>query len=283
MELGNNNFKDKFLIIGIIALSILFVCVLSYVYLGSMARGLHVSLIILLSSILFIFLGLAVFTNHVNVHRLRDLMRSQKAIISALAGLAEWRDPETGQHLERTRHYCFLLGKKLSEKEKYSKRLHREFVEGLFDAAPLHDIGKVGIPDSILHKRGKLTAEEYDKMKEHVNIGKGVLNNIVVQFKIDKLFFSIGENICAYHHEKFNGTGYPYRLKGDDIPIEARIFSLCDVYDALRSKRPYKEVVPHQESLEIIRAESGKHFDPDIVEAFLECEQDFKEISNMGI
>ena len=135
----------------------------------------------------------------------------------------------------------------------------------------------------ILHKKGKLTEEEYEQMKEHVNIGKKVLNSIVSQFKIDKLFFSIGENICAYHHEKFNGKGYPFGLRGDDIPVEARIFALCDAYDALRSKRPYKEVVPHDETVEIIKKDSGTHFDPDVIEAFLRCEKEFKEISNMGL
>jgi len=168
----------------------------------------------------------------------------------------------------------------LSKDKKYRKLITNEFIEDLYDAAPLHDIGKVGIRDAILLKESKLTNEEYEEIKKHVKIGKQILQNTIDKFKLKQLFFIMGRNICAYHHEKYNGKGYPEGLKGQEIPLEARIFTLCDAYDAIRSKRPYKNELSHEEAVKRIKSDSGEHFDPDIVDAFLKCEKEFLKIDN---
>ncbi len=237
---------------------------------------------LILSSIIILtlFLCLILIIGYINFSRFRELIGAQKAIISSLAGLTEGRDPETGRHLERTRNYSVVLAKQLRKDKKYRKLITNEFIEDLYDAAPLHDIGKVGIRDAILLKESKLTNEEYEEMKKHAQIGKQVLRNTIDRFKLKQSFFIIGRNICAYHHEKYNGKGYLEGLKGQEIPLEARVFALCDAYDAIRSKRPYKDELSHEEALRRIKSDSGEHFDPDIVDAFLKCEKEFLKISD---
>jgi len=236
---------------------------------------------LILSSMILLasFLGLILIIGYMNLSRFRELIEAQKAIISSLAGLTEGRDPETGHHLERTRNYSVVLAKQLRKDKKYRKLITTEFIKDLYDATPLHDIGKVGIRDAILLKESKLTNEEYEEMKKHVQIGKQVLQNVIERFKRKPSFFIIGRNICAYHHEKYNGKGYLEGLKGQEIPLEARIFALCDAYDAIRSKRSYKDKLSHEEAVRRIKSDSGEHFDPDIVDAFLKCEKEFLEIS----
>lgn len=237
---------------------------------------------LILSSIvlLALFLCLILIVGYINILRFRELIGAQKAIISSLAGLTEGRDPETGRHLERTRNYSMVLAKQLRKNKKYRKLITNKFIEDLYDASPLHDIGKVGIRDAILLKESKLTNEEYEEMKKHVQIGKQVLQNTIDRFKLKQSFFIIGRNICAYHHEKYNGKGYPEGLKGQEISLEVRIFALCDAYDASRSKRPYKDELSHEEALRRIKSDSGEHFDPDIVDAFLKCEKEFLKVSD---
>jgi len=224
---------------------------------------------------LILFLCLISIVVYINILRFKELIGAQKAVLFSLAGLAEWRDAETGHHLERTRNYAVILAKELRKNKKYRKVITDEFIEDLYDAASLHDIGKVGIRDSILLKEGKLTNEEFEEMKRHVIIGKQVLQDAVDKFNLKQSFITMGKNICAYHHEKYNGKGYPEGLKGEEIPLEARIFALCDAYDAIRSKRPYKQGLSHAEAVKRIKAASGEHFDPDIVVAFLKCEKEF--------
>lgn len=132
-------------------------------------------------------------------------------------------------------------------------------------------------------KKATLASKEYEEMKEHPRIGKQVLQDAIDTFKLKQSFLVIGRNICAYHHEKYNGTGYPEGLKGRQIPLESRIFALCDVYDSIRSKRPYKEAMSHEEACRMIESGSGEHFDPDIVEAFLEIEKEFRNIGDSNI
>ena len=237
---------------------------------------------LILSSIIILtlFLCLILIIGYINFSRFRELIGAQKAIISSLAGLTEGRDPETGRHLERTRNYSVVLAKQLRKDKKYRKLITNEFVEDLYDAAPLHDIGKVGIRDAILLKESTLTNEEYEEMKQHVQIGKQVLQNVIDRFKLKQSFFIVGRNICAYHHEKYNGKGYLEGLKGQEISLEVRIFALCDAYDAIRSKRPYKDELSHEEALRRIKSDSGEHFDPDIVDAFLKCEKEFLKVSD---
>jgi len=237
---------------------------------------------LILSSILLLvlFLCLILIVSYLSILRLRELIGAQKAIIFSLAGLTEGRDPETGHHLERTGNYSVVLAKQLRKDKKYRKLITNEFIEDLYDAAPLHDIGKVGIRDAILLKESKLTNEEYEEMKKHVQIGKQVLQNTIDRFKLKQSFFIIGRNICAYHHEKYNGKGYLEGLKGQEIPLEARVFALCDAYDVIRSERPYKDELSHEEAVKRIKSDSGEHFDPDIVDAFLKCEKEFLKISD---
>lgn len=219
-----------------------------------------------------------VLLSHKNLKKHRELEATQKAIIFSLANLAEWRDPETGYHLERTRNYGVILARQLSSNHKYGKVITDRFVEDLYNAAPLHDMGKVGIRDSILLKEGKLTAWEFEEMKKHVVIGRDILDEIIEELKTKKQFLVMSRNIAAYHHEKYNGNGYPEQLKNDAIPLEARIYALCDAYDAIRSKRPYKEPVTHEEAVKRIVDARGEHFDPDVVEAFLNCDKEFMEV-----
>ncbi|MCP2597313.1 HD domain-containing protein, partial [Candidatus Aminicenantes bacterium AC-335-G13] len=244
----------------------------------SLKIALH-KLIFISVIILILFLCLIMVISYINISRFKELIGAQRAIISSLAELTEGRDPETGRHLERTRNYCVVLANQLRKNKKYRKIITDEFIEDLYEASPLHDIGKVGIPDAILLKEGKLTREEFEEMKKHVTIGKKVLQHAIDTFKLKQSFFIIGRNICAYHHEKYNGQGYPEGLKREKIPLEARIFALCDAYDAIRSKRPYKKELSHEEAIKRIKADCGKHFDPDIVDAFLKCEREFLRIS----
>ena len=230
--------------------------------------------------LLALFLCLISIIGYINIVRFRELIGAQKAIISSLAELAEWRDPETGHHLERTGRYSVVLAKQLHKNKKYQKIITNEFNEDLYDDASIHDIGKVGIRDSILLKESKLTDEEYEEMKEHVRIGKQVLQDAIDRFKLKQSFLMIGRNICAYHHEKYNGKGYVEGLKEQEIPLEARIFALCDAYDAIRSKRSYKDALTHEEAVKRLKSDSGEHFDPDIVDAFSEIEWEFVRISD---
>ena len=230
-------------------------------------------LIYLFGALFLLFLSLVVFSILTNFSVLKKTINTQKAIVFSLATLAEGRDPETGKHLERSRDYAVILARQLSTHKRYKKVITRDFLDNLYYAATLHDIGKVAIPDAILLKNGKLTDIEFDEMKKHVLTGQNVLRETIEKYHLTESFLEMGMNICAYHHEKFNGKGYPEGLAGDEIPLEARIFALCDAYDAIRSKRSYKEGLSHLEAMNRIVADKNQHFDPEVVEAFLECEK----------
>ncbi|TAJ82028.1 MAG: HD domain-containing protein [Gallionellaceae bacterium] len=202
------------------------------------------------------------------------ITQAQTETIFALSKLAESRDPETGAHLERIREYCKLLASALSKHSQYSRTVNNDYIENLYIASPLHDIGKVSIPDHILLKPGRHTDEEFAIMKTHAVRGAETLR-AVHQNNGNNSFVQIGIEIAESHHEKWDGSGYPYGLKGNAIPLSGRILALVDVYDALRSKRCYKESFSHEKSRAIIQEGEGKHFDPDIVSCFLEIENDF--------
>ncbi|MCL4416783.1 MAG: HD domain-containing protein [Actinobacteria bacterium] len=208
----------------------------------------------------------------------RQLDQTQDVTILALAYQAELRDIETGNHIERTSHYVEILAKELKKYPKYKSYLSDRYIADLVKSAPLHDIGKVGVPDAVLRKPGKLEPDEFDKIKRHCEYGEMILKKAAQKLTFQS-FLTIAFQIVMYHHEKWDGKGYPHRLIGDDIPISARIMALSDVYDALRSKRPYKNAYSHEKSVEIICKEKGKHFDPLIVEVFLKKEKDFYNIS----
>ncbi len=209
--------------------------------------------------------------------RTQQVVLTQQVTVFSLAKLAESRDNETGDHLERMRSYARILSEEIVGLEKYQGKLHDNFVAEMYQSTPLHDIGKVGIPDRILLKPGKLTPEEFDIMKQHSQIGGDTLKAADAEAGRDS-FLAMGRDIAYYHHEKWNGSGYPHGLSGTDIPLAARITALADVYDALSSRRPYKEPFSHEKSKAIILEGRGSHFDPDVVDAFLAREEQFLEI-----
>ena len=209
--------------------------------------------------------------------RTQELSRSQDATIFTVANLAEIRDPETGAHIMRTQHYVKALALYLSTSVKHSNLLTSQNIESIFKSAPLHDIGKVGIPDHILLKPGKLTTEEFEEMKTHTIKGWETLNMTEQRFGPNTLLRYSGE-ITYCHHEKWDGSGYPRGLSGQDIPLSARLMAVADVYDALISRRPYKEPWPHDKVVAVIIEGSGKHFDPDVVDAFVALEKEFQDI-----
>jgi len=209
--------------------------------------------------------------------KVREISDSQLATIFAVSKLAESRDDETGWHIERTRNFCRKLAEQLYDNSSYAARLSPAFIENIYHASPLHDIGKVGITDNILLKPGKLTAEEFEIMKSHTVIGAGTLQTVHSKYP-NNAFLGVGIDIARSHHEKWDGSGYPDGLVGEQIPLSARIMAIADVYDALRSKRPYKEPFSHEKSYGIIIEGAGRHFDPVVVEAFMALETEFAGI-----
>lgn len=209
--------------------------------------------------------------------KVREISESQMATIFALVKLSESRDDETGAHIERTAAFCRLLASKAMRHPNYSGEIDEKFLETIYKASPLHDIGKVGIPDAILLKPGKLTEEEFAQMKQHVLIGYRTIAQIKKQYQNNE-FLRMGMEICRSHHEKWDGSGYPEGISGEDIPLSARIMAIADVYDALRSKRVYKEAYSHEKSREIIIRSKGTHFDPLLVDFFEESEKEFERL-----
>jgi putative two-component system response regulator len=208
----------------------------------------------------------------------KDLQKTLQVMLTSLGALAEFRDNETGTHLRRTQAIVRKLAHAMSQMDKFKKELpNEEIVEEYAVAAPLHDIGKVGITDGILRKPGTLTAEEREQMKKHTILGYQVLLSATQELNNNPMVI-IAANIAKYHHEKWDGTGYPSGLSGTDIPLCARIMAVADVYDALVSKRVYKDAIPHLESIRIIREGAGKHFDPDVVKAFETFADELPEI-----
>ncbi len=205
-------------------------------------------------------------------------LESRDVIIFALAKLAESRDPQTGAHLERMREYCRVLVEELSSWNKYSDEIDGEYVQLVYMTSPLHDIGKVGIPDSVLLKPGKFTAEEFEIMKQHTLIGGQTLG-AAVRLHPEAQFLRMAYDIAMTHHERFDGRGYPQGLKGEEIPLCGRITALADVYDALTTRRVYKPKMSHEETRDMLVEGNGKHFDPDVVQAFRNREDNFAAIN----
>ncbi|MFB9951116.1 GAF and HD-GYP domain-containing protein [Rhizobium puerariae] len=207
-----------------------------------------------------------------------EAARARDAMILAMASLAETRDTETGNHIRRTQHYVRALAEALKDYEPYSGLLDDDVIDLLYKSAPLHDIGKVGIPDSILLKPGRLEPEEYEVMKTHAELGRAAIATAERYMGSTTPFLSLAKEIAHTHHEKWNGTGYPQGLKGEDIPIGGRIMAIADVYDALVSERIYKPAMPHDEAVGLILREAGRHFDPGLIEVFARIAPKFKEI-----
>ncbi|HBT77138.1 MAG TPA: two-component system response regulator [Planctomycetaceae bacterium] len=201
-------------------------------------------------------------------------LETRDVAIFALAKLAESRDADTGAHLERVQHYCRTLSQQLATIPRYQNTIDAEFVRLIFQTSPLHDIGKVGMPDAILLKPGRLDPHEFEIMKSHTTIGASTLSAALDRFP-GVSFLQMARDIAASHHERFDGTGYPLGLKGEDMPLCGRIIALADVYDALTSKRVYKQAFTHDSARSIILEGRGSHFDPDVVDAFLTREEQF--------
>ncbi len=211
--------------------------------------------------------------------RMEENLIIQDVSIRALAHLAEIRDTETGNHLTRTQNYVRTLALKLQHHPRFAAYLNQHTIELLCKSAPLHDIGKVGIPDHILLKPGKLTAEEWIIMQTHAELGFMAIDQAEKDTERVIEFLQIAKQIAHYHHEKWDGSGYPAGLSGDEIPISARLMALADVFDALISARIYKAPLPFDKAVAIISEGRGSHFDPDIVDAFLESAEDFRLIA----
>jgi putative two-component system response regulator len=209
----------------------------------------------------------------------KELEFIQDVTILALASLAETRDNETGNHLRRTQHYVRALAVHLQRQPHFSHLLTRTNIELIFKSAPLHDIGKVGVPDSILLKPGRLTAEEFEVMKLHPALGKEAIEHAEQQMGRSAPFLHFAKEIAGSHQEKWDGSGYPEGLAGESIPISARLMAVADVYDALVSRRVYKPGMSHEAASEIIHAGRGTHFDPEIVDAFVDIQAQFREIA----
>ncbi|OQR36391.1 two-component system response regulator [Pseudomonas sp. T] len=211
--------------------------------------------------------------------RTRELAAIQDVTIIAMASLAETRDNETGNHIRRTQHYVSALAEHLQQHPRFAAELNEETRQLLFKSAPLHDIGKVGIPDHILLKPGKLTAEEFELMKTHTTLGLEALEKAEERLGMDVPFLRLAKQIAYGHHEKWDGSGYPQGLTGDAIPLSARLMALADVYDALISKRIYKSPMTHASAVDFIRSQRGQHFDPDVTDAFLALQDSFRGIA----
>lgn len=207
--------------------------------------------------------------------RTEEVLKTQRATIFALSSLADARDSETGDHLERIRNYSIVL-MQLYRLEEDHPEINARFLRDLYDSSVLHDIGKVGIPDYILLKKGFLTEEEFEVMKKHPVIGYEALRKASGDLGSD-FFLNMAMDIILYHHERWDGGGYPYGLKGEEIPLSARIVSIADVYDALTSKRPYKDAFSHEDAIEIMKNETGK-YDPELLNLFLKNAEKFNKI-----
>jgi len=209
----------------------------------------------------------------------RRIVRSESSsmTIFALARLVESRDAETGAHLERIRGYSRILAEELRRREAFSDAIDDEFVRLIYETSPLHDIGKVAMPDAILLNPRRLTYEEFELMKTHTLQGARTLAAAMQQFP-NAEFLRMAHDIALCHHERFDGTGYPRGLVGDEIPLSARIVALADVYDALICKRVYKNALSHEAARAIIVSQTGSHFDPQVVDAFLRIEDEFCKI-----
>jgi len=210
----------------------------------------------------------------------QQIRETQSGAILGFARLTEYRDMDTGKHLERIREYTRVLATGLAVFPKYSDYITADYIEDLCLSSVLHDVGKVGIEDAVLRKPGRLSPQEFEKIKAHARLGGEALKAVDREINRES-FLTIGKEVALSHHERWDGSGYPDGLKGEKIPLSARIVALADVYDALTSKRSYKDALLHEEALRIIVSEKGTHFDPDVVDVFVQNRETFKRIHMM--
>ena len=204
-------------------------------------------------------------------------LETRDMVLFSLAKLAESRDPDTGKHIERVQEYCGILTRWVREHSTADYGVDAAYARMIFQTSPLHDVGKIGIPDTVLLKPGRLSDREFAIMKTHAQVGADTLNAALEKFP-DAAFLRMARDIAAAHHERFDGTGYPAGLAGEKIPLCARIVALADVYDALTSKRVYKNAFSHEVARSILLEESGSHFDPELIRGFTETEEQFLDV-----
>ena len=232
--------------------------------------------------------------NHLELHSYRaDLEKTVLArteetellkdiIIVAMGEMAEHRDTETGGHIHRTRSFVKVLSEGLYRQGKFMDILTPEYIVLLYKTAPLHDIGKVAIPDAILLKEARLTVEEFDEMKKHTTYGEEVIDKLTMMAGEPMAFLLCAKEMVGSHHEKYDGSGYPRGLAGEDIPLAGKIMAVADVYDALMTKRAYKRALSHEETMVIMKEGRGNHFDPVVFDALLFVEEQFRSIAEMN-
>lgn len=201
----------------------------------------------------------------------------QSGLIMVLADMVENRDQSTGDHIKKTAAYVRIILEKMREMGYHKEELTDEYVEDVVKSAPLHDIGKIQVSDAILNKPGKLTDEEFEIMKSHAKAGQRIIEQ-TIQTMPEADYLREAMNLATYHHEKWNGKGYPYGLTGEDIPLSARVMAVADVFDALVSRRCYKEPFSFEKAMSIIAEGAGQHFDPQVAEAFLASGEEVKEV-----
>ncbi len=211
--------------------------------------------------------------------RTRELTAIQDVTIQAMASLAETRDSDTGNHIRRTQFYVKALTSKLKSHPRFCSFLTDSMIEMIFKSAPLHDIGKVGIPDRILLKPGRFDPSEFEIMKTHTTLGRDAIQAAENSLGLKVDFLSLAKEIAYGHQEKWDGSGYPLGLQGESIPVSARVMAVADVYDALISRRVYKDSMPHEKAIAIIQDGRGTHFDPDMVDAFLSIQDEIRAIA----
>ena len=211
--------------------------------------------------------------------RTLELQSIQDVTIMTITSLAETRDSDTGNHIRRTQFYIHALANHIKSHAKFSALLTDLVIETLFKSAPLHDIGKVGIPDRILLKPGRFEPAEFEIMKSHCALGHDAIRQAENQLGTAVEFLTCAKEIAYSHHEKWDGSGYPEGLAGEDIPLSARLMAVADVYDALTSRRVYKSAMSHEQAVEVIAEGRARHFDPDLVDAFLEIHEEFRAIA----
>lgn len=211
--------------------------------------------------------------------RTHQIRAVQEVTILALASLAETRDNDTGNHLKRTQEYIKCLALKLTARDRFAARLTESYLSMIIKSAPLHDIGKVGIPDSILLKPSALTPEEFEIMKTHTILGRMAIENAEHSLGYQVDFLRVAKEIALSHHERWDGTGYPAQLAGEEIPLSARLMAVADVYDSLISRRVYKEPMNHEKAVKIVVDNRETQFDPYIIDAFTECLEEFQAIA----
>lgn len=245
----------------------------TYLLISSSVKSAQAFRLDLINIVSFCIIGMLFYAvicarNVREIYQNAKVEKVQSGVIRSLATVVEERDENTGGHIQRTEDYVKMLIEKMKRNDKF-KKIPDQFYKNVILAAPMHDVGKIKIPDTILNKPARLTEKEFEVMKLHAVYGAEILGKLLTREE-DPEYFDIAQNVAKYHHEHYDGTGYPDGLKGDDIPLEARIMALADVYDALTSDRIYKKAYPNSMAREILKEGAGTQFDPDLCELFLE-------------